>query len=815
MEYVAQDVRHSARSLAKSRLFSFTVIFCLTLSVGAVSSIYSVLNAVVLNAFPFNEPENLIDIQLVSRQDFQIDDQSDFTFTMPQRAIDPFLAIDHQQPYAWKADRGFAITDVETAFSLFGCVVSGNFFELVGPEVYLGRLFTPEDKDKSLVILSYRQWMSNFGMDANIIGTQLTVDGVRHTIVGVLQQDHQYPAFADLYVPERTFVREGSVYQSRDSYNLIGRLVPGQTVEQMNDELLALSDQFIEVDGGLFGLYKLYGIDAPTLLARGGQIGNTVKLLMVSVLALLLIASANVANLMLSRMQQQEQELSLRAALGARRGRLVRRLLIESGLLALVSSLLGVLLAYLILPIIVSQLDGLVANPERIRIGVGVLLFSVLTAIVTTLLVSLAPLFRVLTTDLAGILRAGGNKGMMGGGSHLRQVLVTAEAALTFLLLVGAGLMIKSFDQLQSVDMGLTEENLSTFILHPPASRASGHDQAMQFYAEAARELTALPGVQAAGYTHALPINDRTTGFSMTIEEFPPEDPAQILEPAPVGEIVSPNYLEVLDADLVEGRYLNEQDIKDGAEVVVISENMARFYWPNESAIGKRIKQGVYAGSERPWWTIVGVVEDIRSTPLNPAPHRFYRSTSQHELSRNFSDMRLAVRVEEQAGSAISQMQLAISRLSKDAVVSNERTMLERIARVTRTQQMAMNIVLSFGLIGLVLAVAGIFGVFSYNVQQRFREIGLRMVLGAKPYRVFLLVLKSALGLGVLGLSIGLVLTLSVKDRIESYLFEVSALDPEVYVGVTLLLLLAIAVAAFEPARRATRMDPVETLRQN
>lgn len=815
MELVIQDLRHSVRSLLKSKLFSITVVFCLTLSVGAVSSIYSVLNAVVLNAYPFHEPAGLIDIQLADRDDFQLDDQSDFLFTMPQRSLDPFMAENHKQPYGWKADRGFAITDVETAFSLFGCVVSGNFFELLGPQVHLGRLFTPEDKDQPLAIISYRQWISTFGGAPDIIGSHLTIDGRRHTVVGVLERDHRYPTYSDLWVPEHTVVREDSPYQSRDSYNIIGRLLPGQTLEQMNEDLVGYSDQFIQVDPGLFSLYKLYGVDAPTLLARGGQVGDTLKLLMLSVLALLLIASANVANLMLSRMQQQEQELSLRAALGARHVRLVRRLLIESGVLALVASVLGVGLAYLILPVIVEQTQGLITNPERVRIDAAVLLFSVLTAVATTLLVSLAPLFRVLGTDLAATLRAGGNKGMMGGGGNLRQVLVTAEAALTFMLLIGAGLMVKSFDQLRSVDMGIATEELQTFILHPPASRTVGHDQAMIFYQEVARKITALPGVTGMGYTHALPINDRTSGFSMTIEDFPPADPAQLLEPAPVGEIASANYLEVIGADLVEGRYLNEQDIKDGAEVVVISENMARFYWPNESALGKRIKRGTYTDERHDWWTIVGVVEDVSSTPLTPPPHRFFRSTTQHQLSRNFGDMRVVVRVPDLAQVGISEMRDAVTGLAQDAVVANELSMAERVANVTRTQQMAMNIVLSFGLVGLVLAVAGIFGVFSYNVQQRFRELGLRMVLGAKPHRVFFLVLKSAVGLGGLGLAIGFILTLSAKERFEAYLFQVEALDPAVFVSVTLILLIAIVVAALEPARRATRMDPIETLRHS
>lgn len=815
MELFLQDVRQGIRSLAKSKLYSVTAIFCLTLSIGAVGAIFSMLNAVVLNAYPFVEPDKLVDIQLVNRTEFDLEDNSDPTFTMPQRALDPFMALEHKQPFGWKADRGFAITEVETAFSLSGSVVSGNYFSLVQPEVFMGRLLTEEDVNQSLAVLSFREWQSTFGADPNIIGSSLTIDGTRHSVVGVLARDHRYPNYADLWVPEKDMVATGSIYDSGNSYNLITRLLPGQSVEQLNEQLVAVSDQFISIDPGMFNLYTFYGITVTTLLARGGQVGDILQLLMYAVFALLLIASANVANLMLSRMHQQEQELSLRAALGARGGRLARRLTVESGILALLSSVLGIGLAYLMLPLIVEQSQGLINNPERVRIDGYVLAFSVAVALITTLLVSIAPLFRVLTSDLAGTLRAGGNKGMMGGSQTLRKGLVTAEAALTFVLLVGAGLMMKSYQQIQSIDMGFSPDKLQTIVVHAPPSRAGSHKAAMQFYAEMITALKTIPGVIDAAVTHALPVNDRSSSFSMTLEDFPPIEPGDLLEPAPVGEFASRQYLEVLDVALLEGRYFDSTDVEDGLQTVIISKNMADFYWPNESALGKRLKRGTYADSTHVWWTVIGVVADVRSVPTAEPPHRFYRSVDQQDLARNFSDMRLSVRTTGEPGLVLNSIRNTIRNLSRDAVISNELTMVERIARVTRTQQMGMNIVMAFSAVGLILAIAGIFGVFSYNVQQRFREIGLRMVLGAKTQGIFILVLKSAVGLGSLGLGIGLVLTLSARDFLESYLFQVSGLDLTVYLSVTLILLAAIVVAACEPARRATRMDPIETLRHS
>ena len=814
MELILQDLRHSYRSLKKSPLFTSTAIFCLTLSIGAVSAIFSVFNAVVLNPYPFKDPDTLIDIQLASHE-FQFDNPNDTFFTMPQRTLDPFMTEERRRTYGWKADRGFAITEMETPMSIQGDVVSTNYFDLVQPDVELGRLFTDEDKDQAIAIISYRQWTTTFGRDPAILGKPMTIDGQRHTIVGVLARDHRYPTYSDLWIPERTLASTGSRLESLQSYNIMVRLKPGQTAEQLNEELFAISDQFREIDPGLFNLYRLNGTPVPKLLARGAQLGETLQLLLLAVLALLLIASANVANLMLSRMQQQEQELSLRAALGARRGRLVRRLLLESGLIALASAVLGVLLTYLMLPVLVEQAGTLIQNPERVRIDTGVLLFSLLITLVTTLCVSLAPLFRVLTNDLASTLRAGGNKGMMGGGAQLRQVLVTAEAALTFMLLVGAGLMIKSFQQIQSVDMGFDPDDLQTIVLYAPSSRATSHDPAMQFYDEVSAAVQAVPGVKAVAFSRAVPVADRSTSFSMTVEDFPPENPADLIDPAPVGTIASMNYAEVLGADLVEGRYLNSQDVRDGNQVVVITEDFARHYWPDESAIGKRIKRGAYTEPTHPWWTIVGVVESIRPGPTSPSNHRFIRSVDQHVVNRNYNDMRLVIRTEGDPGALMPDIRAAIRSVAVDAVVSNELTMNERIGNVTRTQQLSMQIVLAFSLVGLVLAVAGTFGVFSYNVQQRFREIGLRMVLGAKTHRIFMLALKSALGLGALGLGIGLMLTLSARDYLETYLYEVSGVDPLVYGVVTAILLVSIVAAACVPARRATLMDPVDTLRHS
>ncbi len=813
MDLILQDLRHSLRSLKKSPLFTGTAIFCLTLSIGAVSAIFSVFNAVLLDAYPFAEPDALIDIQIVSR-DFQFENPNDATFTMPQRALDPFMTDARKQVFGWKADQGFAITELETSISLLGDVVSTNYFDLVRPEMRLGRLFSAQDKDQPVVVLSYRQWLTTFGKDPDILGKSLTVDGTRHTIVGVLERDHRYPAYSDIWIPERSINATGSRLESRQSYNIMTRLAADQSIEQLNHELLAISDQFIEIDSGLFSRYMFHGFAVPKLLARGARLGETLHMLMASVIALLLIASANVANLMLSRMQQQEQELSLRAALGARRGRLVRRLLMESGIIAFGSAVSGILLAYLMLPVFVEQ-AGQILNPERVRINAGVLIFSLLITILTTLFVSLAPLVRVLSADLASTLRAGGNKGMMGGGAQLRQVLVTGEAALTFMLLVGAGLMIKSFAQIQSVDMGFAKDNLQTFVLYAPQSRSGNHQQAMQFYEQIRQEISAVPGVISVAFSQALPVQDRSTGYSMSIEDFPPENPDDLITPAPTGEVSSDNYLQVLGVKLVDGRYLNKQDRAEGNQVVIISENMASHYWPNESAVGKRIKRGGYTEETYPWWTIVGVVESMRTVPTAPPAHRFFRTVDQQVLNRAFNDMRIMIRTEGRPGTVMPGVRAAVQSFAVDAVISNELTMVERIENSTRTQQMAMQIVLSFSVIGLVLAVAGIFGVFSYNVQQRFREIGLRMVLGARTHRIFTLVLRSAVGLGALGLGIGFMLTLSARDYIEGYLFEVSTVDPFVYITVAAILMVAIIAAAYVPARRATMTDPVNTLRHS
>lgn len=814
MDIFMQDIRHSWRSLVKAPLFTITAVFCLVLSIGAVSSIFSLFNAVVLDAYPFEEPDGLVDIQLMSRT-FDYDNPNDFTYTMPLRALNYVLDSQPEGKFAWKADRGFAITEREIPVQIGGSVVSADFFDFVRPQMLLGRAFTLEDKDQPVAMISFRSWVNDFGKADDILGKSVTIDGTRHTMVGVLQKDHRYPAYADMWIPEKSNLMTGDRMRGRMSFNIIGRLQQNQTIEQFNAELLSLSDQTKEIDGGLFNRYRYMGITVPRLLARGSQLGTTLQLLLGAVMALLLIASANVANLMLSRMQQQQQELSLRAALGARRSRLVRRLLLESGILAAISALLGVALAYFLLPLFVQQAGGLIQNPERVQIDANVLLFSLFITLSTTFVVSLVPLWKVLTADLASTLRAGGNKGMMGGNQKIRQVLVITEAALAFALLVGAGLMLKSFKQIQSVNLGYDHDNLQTIVVHAPASRAAGHFQAMAFYRQAAESIATVPGVISAAYSNAMPINDRNASYSMSIEDFPPDNPEDLIEPPPIGEMSSANYLETMGIEIVEGRLFTSQDRPDSLQTVVISENMANYHWPNESAIGKRIKRGAYNDENFPWWTIIGVVNEVRSTPMALPPHRFYRSTDQHELSRTFNDMRMVIRTQGDPSTLLPAIRMAVRNVAEDAVVANELTMAERVANGTRTQQVAMTVVLSLGVIGLILAVVGIFGVFSYNVQQRFREIGLRMVLGARSDSILLLVLRSALGLGLVGLAIGLALTLSAKDYIETYLYQVSGIDPMVYLQVIGILLLAMFAAAWIPAKRATKTDPVNTLRQN
>ena len=813
MEIVIQEFRLALRSLLRAPLFTSVAVLCLTLAIGAVTTVYSVFHAVIMNPFPFVEPDRVIQVDTVA---LDYDKGTDPRISMREASWDFFR--DNQTVFDEAyliAFTSFAITGVEKPFQLVGSVISPGAPAMLGMTAENGRILGPDDADRNVAMLSYRGWQASFGGDEDIVGQSVNVNGNPHEIVGVLRPDHQYFPQADLIVPMHNRYKEVD-NNSTINMNILGRLRDGDHIDPVNQRLETLSQQAAEVMPSVYNSYKFHGMSI-TELNSVGNTAFTMRVLLASVLALLLIAAANVANLMLARVHRQEQELALRSALGARRRHIVRRLMIENCLLGLFGVALGSLTAIGLLPVLVQEMGVLIPNPDRVGLNLDVFLFAVTVTISTVLVLGLVPIVRATGINLAAAIRDGGNKGKVGGGAGLRKILVVGEVAIAFVLLVSAGLMFRSFHNIQNIDPGYDPDQVQTIIVNVPNSRTGSPASIFNFYDELRTELLALPQVEEVGFASQAPIADRNVIARLSVEDFPPENPQDVLQPYPFLHIVSSGYFESLEIPLVSGRYFDERDREDSAPVIIINQAFADHLWPGENVIGKRIKRYFY-NDEYPWHEVVGVVENVRGVDgvlQNPAPLSFYLPMRQAYSPSRGNDMRVSVKTTTDPAAALDAIRDRTLQLDSDTVLSSELTMRERLNNSTRSQRANMFLLTLLAVIGLALAVSGIFGVISFTTQQRLREIGLRMALGARKANIFGMVVGGALLMGGIGLIVGLLLMLSAGTAISDQLYRVNAFDVSIYGGIMALTLVTVLLAAWIPAARASRTDPVIALRED
>jgi predicted permease len=790
--------------LLKKPGFTVMAVITLALGIGANTAIFSVINAVLIKPLPFKEPDRLVKV-------------------WPQQAhtsvskAEMLELRDHSQSFADLAAYSgwsFTLTGSGDPAKLSGARVTANFFSLLGVDAELGRAFLPDEDQPGrshVVMLSHGLWQSLFGSDQNIAGQVITIDGESHTIVGVLRSDFKFPdsefprSNLELITPAPLDPNSHNDFVAH-YLNLVGRLQPGVTVEQAQAEVASIihdaRDKFARSPDN----YGLQARVTPLQKEMVGDTRSTLLILLGAVSFVLLIACANVANLHLARTTARKREIAIRAALGAKRGRIISQLLTESVLLALLGGVAGLLLALWGIDLLVALLPAEVPRLNRIGIDGRVLGFSLGLSILTGVLFGLAPALQGSKPDLQAALKEGSRTATTSVGRRLRSLLVVTEVALVLMLVIGAGLLIKSFWRRQQVDPGFEAKNVLSLQVAPPATAYEKGERKRVFYRQVIERIAALPGVQAVGGIHLLPMGGNNWNPDLRVEDHPLPEGADL--PSVDWRLITPGYFQAMRIPLIRGRFFREDDHDRAASVAIINETLARRYWPDEDPIGKRIRSG-FEGKE--WVPVVGVVGDVKEQRLDAQTHlEMYRPYEQAPFA---SSMTLMVRTEAKPATLAAAIRNEVWAVDKDVPLANIQPLTQVISESLSRPRSTMLLLTIFAGVALVLGSVGIYGVVAYSVVQRTHEIGIRMALGASSGNILRMVLGQGMSLTLAGVTLGLVGAFVAAHLLESFLFGVATTDAATFVSVALLLGLVALLACWIPARRATRVDPMVALR--
>jgi predicted permease len=810
MRTLLQDLRYATRMLWKKPGFTAVAVVTLALGIGANSAIFSVINAVLLKPLPFERPEQLMtpwagegstgEEQYVSYPDFN--DWRERTQTLSG------VAAFH------RAGALLRVGDEQEVIT--GTVASADIFPVLGLKPVMGRVFTrEEDKPGSplVVLISHGLWQRAFNSDRSIVGKEITLSSRTATVVGVLPPDLRFPVEA----PKVDFIEPlastlGDRLQQRGSYSLrtVARLKDGSTREQAEAEMKAIGQDLERQfpDEGL----RLGTSFTPLHEAAVGRVRFALLVLLGAVGFVLLIACANVANLLLARAASRSREMAVRTALGASRLRVMRQLLTESLLLALTGGVLGLLLAMWGTDLLVAASPVDIPRLNSVGLDTGVVVFTTVVSILTGVLFGLAPALQVSKVELAESLKEGGRGSTEGASrSRLRSMLVVSEVALSLILLVGAGLLIKSFERVREVNPGFNAENVLTTTLSLSRTKYQTPEQRANFFREAERRVGETPGVEAVGLINILPLSGNNNSSTFFVRGRAPVTGAD--KPMANHRVVNASYFRAMSIPLMRGRAFDERDAKDAPNVIIINEALARKYFPGEEPLGKQIVIETDAAIDPnpPARTIVGIVGDVRQMSLeeNTGPDFYvpYLQSPERYMS-------LAVRTAPNATAGVTtSLRGTIKEMDREqyipAIEPMDKFLADSVAR-RRFQMMLLGI---FAGVALLLAGVGLYGVMSYTVLQRTHEIGLRMALGAQTGDVLKMVVRQGLGLTLIGVGVGLVAAFALTRAISSLLYEVSPTDPATFAFVSLLLVAVTLLSCIIPARRATKVDPMIALR--
>jgi predicted permease len=805
MQTLLQDLRYGVRALRTQPGFTLAAVIVIALGIGANTAIFSVVNTVLLRPLPYPQPDELVMVwESAPKLGFPHNDVAPANFLDWRNQNKVFRHL------AAFGGHSVSLTGRGEPERVEGARVSANLFPLLGVAPALGRAFT-EDEDRdgaaNVIVLSYGLWQRRFGGDSGIVGQSLTLNARPYTVVGVMPAHFRFPSREQEFWLPMAF-EPGEAAGRGDHYlSVVARLKPGVTIKQAQAEMDAIAARLQQqyprtnTDQGvaLVPLHEEFaGAMRKPLLVLLGVVGFV-----------LLIACANVTNLLLARATARRQELTIRAALGASRLRLMRQLLTESLLLAITGGVIGTLLASWGVGLLETLVPDSLAQARGIVIDVRVLGFAVAVSLLTGVVFGLLPALQVSRPNLSEALKEGGR----GGGEprgRVRSLLVVTEIALSLVLLAGAGLLIKSFHRLTNVDPGFQPNNALTLRMQLSGEKYGDPVKRRAFYDQMLQQVQSLPGVQAAGVITQLPLTTQGLSFSFSLEGQAPLPAANL--PQAVFRVVSPDYFSALGIPLLGGRSFTPQDTADAPAVAVINHTMAERFWPGQEALGKRFKIGA-SDSPNPWMTVVGVVGDVRQTSLEQAlkPELY---VSHWQDRRFFAIPRdLVIRTAGDPLNLTAAVRAEIWKLDKDLPLYRVRTMEQIVAQAVAGQRFNMLLLALFAALALVLATVGIYGVMSYATAQRRHEIGIRMALGANARDVFRLVLGQGLLLTGSGVALGLMGALALTRLMKGLLFNVTASDPLTFAAVTLLLMVVALLACWIPARRAARVDPLVALR--
>jgi putative ABC transport system permease protein len=812
MQTLLQDLRYGARMLMKKPGFSLIAALTLTLGIGANTAIFSVINGVMLKPLPYAEPERLVAVWEV-RHDGRRGSVSypNFADWRAQNGVFERIAI--------YRDSTMALTSETDPANLRAVITTPDLFPLLNARPQLGRSFLPEEEKAGsrVVVLGHGAWRKYFGADPNLVGKRIKLDGLAFTVVGVMPAGFNFPVEAeqaDLWVSaaissERDDPKEESLNEQRGAhvYDAIARLKPGVTLAAAQTDLETvmgrLRAQYSDEVGGDHTAMR------PYLNELIGGVERALLTLFAAVGVVLLIACANVASLLLARAIARQQEIAVRAALGASWGRIVRQLLTESLLLAAVGGAAGLLLATWGVDLLKALSPADLPRIQDVRLDGRALMFTLLVSLLTGFVFGLIPALRAARADLNEALKEGGRGGEGLRRNRLRGALVVAEVAMSMTLLVGAGLLINSFVRLQRVNLGFDPHQVLTLRVALPDARYREARQIINFNQELMRRIERLPGVRSAAMVSKSPLSsDPSTTFEV---EGQPTAPDESRRPSAGVRVSTPGYFRTLGIPFVSGRDFSERDEEKSAPVIVINETLAAHYFPNQNPIGKHIRPGISAEGDSPWREIVGVVGSVRhrGPGREPRPEFFLPHTQMPFITlttvvRGAGDP-LAI-----VGAVRNEVRALDSELPLDSVKTLDQYLTESVAQPRfNTLLLAL-----FAGVSMILTAIGLYGVMAYSVSARTREISVRVALGARRHDVLRLVISLGMKLTLIGVAIGLVAALALTRLMAGLLFGVTPTDPATFALIALLLVSVAALACYIPARRATNVDPMIALRR-
>ena len=804
LETVWQDFRYGIRVLVKSPIFTIVAVVSLALGIGANTAIFSVVNGLLLRPLPYPDPDRIVDVWHTPPQE-SFPGMKRFSVS-PGNYLDWRSQNEAFEGMAAYQDGGYSLSAGDAPVPVIGAAVTSDFFSVLRSTASQGRTFLPEEEQPGrnrVVVLGHGLWQRAFGADPNLIGQTLTLESQNFTVIGIMPAGFQFPQEVELWVPLAWDEKERQTREIHD-YGVIARLKPDVSLAKAQAEMSTISSrleqQYPEANKGWGAVViplqeDLIGDIRPALLVLFSAVGFV-----------LLIACANVANLMLARGANRKKEIAIRIALGAARGRIVQQLLTEALLLAAAGGLLGLLLASYGSQLLVQLSSGNFPIAGEIGIDRWALGFTLLVSFGAGIVAGIAPAFQFSASDTSETLKQG--TGRTGGSSareRTRKALVISEVVLSLILLIGAGLMIRSFWKLQQVAPGFDTSNTLAMSAGLPTTKYPDAHQHAAFFDRVLEQVGALPGVVSVGATTTLPLSGGGSTQPFTIEGRPEVAVAE--QPTAKVRYISPNYFQTMGIPLQQGRFFSDQDRENGVQVVIISETMARQFWPGENPIGKRLTPSFHL--QQGPREVVGVVGDVKAgldADVSPVMYMSYKQAPRPYMT-------IVTRTASNPQNFTQAISKAIHAVDKEQALWNVRTMEQVLTASVSGRRFNMTLLITFAGLALVLAAVGVYGVMNYSVTLRRRELGIRLALGAQTGDVLRLVLGQGLMLTLTGVGIGLAAAYGLTRLMESLLYGVSATDLLTFISVSGVLVVVGLLASYLPARRATKVDPMIALR--